>query len=392
MTKSRFRLIAINPITPEYVDEETLVKVQAMQKKIFGKGWMYFGQGYKLEDASEYYTYEGGPGTLFGYKLYVDNLPDYDRALYDQNDLCVSINAIVGANGSGKSSTVDMILRILNNFSVAAMGETKNAPASEHLYFIENVYGSIVYQEGDIFYQLTVNGRSVKGATYEYSTKEDCYICQYPFEYLERESVDNRFDPIERSGKGIMGLANMFYTAIFNYSLYSFNYNDYYEERTIEDRWHAKRKGETNEGRYWRGKFSQDRVWLNGLFHKNDGYQTPIVLNPMREDGQINALRENKLAGERILSKLLYGNSKIKGHGSQPIFPFRYVNDHLEIVALKLTPIKNPRFSCDNVLRTLRYRKETKIYAHFNQFRSDLVLTWSSLMQMPYSEETEEEK
>ena len=30
----------------------------------------------------------------------------------------------------------------------------------------------------------------------------------------------------------------------------------------------------------------EDYYWLKGVFHKNDGYHTPIVINPMRKDGQ----------------------------------------------------------------------------------------------------------
>lgn len=31
----------------------------------------------------------------------------------------------------------------------------------------------------------------------------------------------------------------------------------------------------------------EERCWLSALFHKNDSYQTPIVLNPFRESGNV---------------------------------------------------------------------------------------------------------
>ena len=40
--------------------------------------------------------------------------------------------------------------------------------------------------------------------------------------------------------------------------------------------------------------------WINSLFHKNDGYQTPIVLNPMRTEGKIDI---NKLTYLSIFKK-----------------------------------------------------------------------------------------
>jgi len=44
--------------------------------------------------------------------------------------------------------------------------------------------------------------------------------------------------------------------------------------------------------------------WLKPLFHKNDGYKTPIVLNPFRDDGNIDINRELHLAQTRLLTNL----------------------------------------------------------------------------------------
>lgn len=381
MAKSRFRLIAILPITPQYADDALLAKVKSIQKKTFGKGWMYFSDGYKLTDAEGFYNLENGPGTFYGYSLSIDDREDYDRELYDLDDLCISINAIVGANGSGKSSTVDLMLRILNNLAVSAMGETKNTEAAEHLYFIESVYGCLVYQIGGYFYQIQCCGRSVKMGKYEYSQDDGCWICGGMTELLDQATKDNKEAPIQRSGLAVSQLYELFYTAIFNYSLYAFNYQDYYEERTVENRW----------GDYKDDRLTQDKVWLNGLFHKNDGYQTPIVLNPMREDGYIKVRRENKLALERILIKLLNENDSAPGHAGQPSFPFRYVNEHLEVVALELSPIDNPSFSRENALITLGLSCNIALAKQFEFRRKQLQKLWCSAMNMVCCEETEEE-
>ena len=382
MAKSRFRLIALLPIMPQYADEDLLAKVRSIQKKTFGKGWMYFSNGYEVEDALGYYNLEQGTGTFYGYRMHIDGRMDHDRALYDQKDLCVTINAIVGANGSGKSSVVDLILRILNNLAVSAMGETKNTEAAEHLYYIENVYGSLIFQLGVDFVQIRVMGRSVCIGKYEYCEDESCWICGRLEEVLDAETKDNPNEPIQRSGLAIMQLQYLFYTTIFNYSLYAFNYHDYFAERTVEDRW----------GDYKDDTLTQEKVWLNGLFHKNDGYQTPIVLNPMREKGYINVNKENKLALERILSKLLYANDEIPGHDGQPSFPFRYVNEHLEIVALELIPLANPSFSQDNVLLTLAIPDTTPLAKNLIQRRKQLIKLWCSLMNLVPPEDNDEDK
>jgi len=65
-----------------------------------------------------------------------------------------------------------------------------------------------------------------------------------------------------------------FYTICVNYSLYGLN-----------------------SGR--------DYFWLNPLFHKNDGYKTPLVINPFRKDGVIDINTELHLAQTRVLTNLV---------------------------------------------------------------------------------------
>lgn len=45
-------------------------------------------------------------------------------------------------------------------------------------------------------------------------------------------------------------------------------------------------------------------IWINPLFHKNDGYQTPIVLNPMRTNDCIDVNKERKLLSRRLQSNI----------------------------------------------------------------------------------------
>ncbi|MGX5683270.1 AAA family ATPase [Chryseobacterium cucumeris] len=47
-------------------------------------------------------------------------------------------------------------------------------------------------------------------------------------------------------------------------------------------------------------------IWVNKLFHKNDAYRTPLVLNPMRDEGNFNINHEIKLSNERLMSTLIY--------------------------------------------------------------------------------------
>ncbi|VTP91800.1 hypothetical protein [Sphingobacterium daejeonense] len=45
--------------------------------------------------------------------------------------------------------------------------------------------------------------------------------------------------------------------------------------------------------------------WLNGLFHKNDGYKTPLVITPWRDQGNIDINVELHLAQTRILANII---------------------------------------------------------------------------------------
>ena len=55
-------------------------------------------------------------------------------------------------------------------------------------------------------------------------------------------------------------------------------------------------------------------TWIDEMFHKNDGYMTPIVLNPYRNHGTIDMGNIDELIDTYALSLLIfYKNRKGKG-------------------------------------------------------------------------------
>lgn len=390
MPKSRFRIIAMRPITPEHVDDDTLNRVKSIQKKVYGMGWLYFYEGYHLTDVPNAVAGDDDMLPFYGFQLEVPDHANEDGLLFDTENIAVSVGAIVGRNGSGKSSAVELMIRILNNLSVAAKGEKKNHLASEHLFYIEDVYGSIVAVIDNLYFQIQVYGRSVKIGSYKWNEDNQCFMCESPLDMLSLLDKEDRFRPIEGNGLGMLQLVKLFYTAIFNYSMYSYNFHDYFAERTKENRWLGKDEKGNWKKEYFTGDYSEDQCWLKGLFHKNDGYQTPIVLSPMREKGIINVPKENNLSRERVRNMLFYEGNSMGGHGGQPQFPFRLVNGHLEVVALKVSKIENPKFGKALVLKTLNL-EGTPIAGCFDEIRDILCNQWSKLMCMGYLEDTEHE-
>jgi len=93
MAKSRFRIIALRPITPQGRDEATIARVRSIQKKVFGEDWMYFYGGYKLTDIENGQADEYDVQPFYGYFLEVPTNADNDGMLYDTDSMAVSISA-----------------------------------------------------------------------------------------------------------------------------------------------------------------------------------------------------------------------------------------------------------------------------------------------------------
>lgn len=182
----------------------------------------------------------------------------------------INVSAIVGKNGSGKSTLINLIVASLNQFALQLQFEGKIKTTAELITtgYLESemVFCELFYEIDSVFYILQVKDRK----------------CQIR----------------EIGAHEELTLDNFFYTNIINYSIYAFN------------SWEL-------------------GGWIDELFHKNDSYQIPLVINPKRESksdgraGIINVNTENYLLQQRLLATILI----------KPDYP---ITENLQVDNLKL--------------------------------------------------------
>ena len=328
-----FRLLGLKMLSPDdnNTTSEDKHDVQCMQKSLFGReDWIYFYKGVRIADN----------------KIELPNDFECDEMLYSTNRVSLSFCAIVGKNGTGKSTIVDMLIRILNNLSAAIIGEEETFNAAERLHFISDVYAELAVLIDNKIIIISCCGRLVELKYYEGTSKA--------FKHTETKKILdwNGEEVIKKNEYEYETLKDLFYTIVCSYSMYAYNYKDYFREAD-----------------------SDGGIWLTGVFHKNDGYQTPIVIHPMRSGGMIDVPKENKLAKDRLLSMLFYKDEEEK-------FPFRYINDELEIMAVSLPPLESQKFSKTKIRTTLGIKKG-RLNSEFDKYYKMILNSWMDWIELP---------
>ena len=288
-----FKLLAIRPLKD--CNEKFLKNLISDQVYQFYNDYEFIdGIGHTITDYQKSQTV----------KIVKEKSQDVPNNLYGNN---INISAIVGKNGSGKSALIELLIATIIKTSLIV---DKDFIHAEDLYYYEkNDFNQEKFDRNvskfnnsirtdldrikvEIYYlhnsEYSVTNKDNKVITYNSGRGKKIRCIQLDDESIIikdqlNETVKyfslNDFDDANPNKQRIAQelyyfLNDLFYTMVINYSHYGFNSNEIGE-------------------------------WIKGVFHKNDGYQLPVVINPYRDKGNININSEKNLAKSRFLVNIL---------------------------------------------------------------------------------------
>lgn len=282
----------------------------------------------------------------------------------------IQVSAIVGQNGSGKSSIVEYMMRLINNFAAASIGEKKTGSTDSRLHFIDKIDGELWYVQNSAVYHLKVkNAHVLLGKLVE--TGRDEELIHFGNEEVvfnnngkeEEIEVKEVLEGESDEEKLKYYYSHFFYTLVANQSIYAYNSNDFYSECNSMEKEIKALGPKIDDELYTRDEL----CWLHGIFHKNDGYQTPIVITPSRNEGNIDINTENLLALERLMTLLVLQED------------LRIINGHLKVKSISYS------FETDNDYGY--YAVKDYIGFHllsedgYKKLRVDILKAWGALLE-----------
>lgn len=164
---------------------------------------------------------------------------------YHLKDLKVNISAIVGANGAGKSSIVQLLLAGINNISKFISTNSGPLTAVKGLDLE-------IYFHSEHFYRLELKDEKVFLFRYQ---EDGC-------NFVTPESVEQ------------LDTERFFYSMFVNHSLYGFT------DRKLNK-------------------------WLKAIYEHQEHYRFPINISPYRIGGNIDVFREEIILRHRLLANIL---------------------------------------------------------------------------------------
>ncbi|WP_169312090.1 hypothetical protein [Fluviicola taffensis] len=289
-----FKLLAIRPL--EGCDPKFLKNLKEGMIYKFYQDYEYFILENKVQVKLTHNNYEKFKGVPIESFTSLNE----EQNLYSSEDLKINISAVVGENGSGKSALTEIFLKAMFDLSIQEEWITEKKLILQNQTNQEYNNNQVKILEEQIKNLLLESDSETKEEKLSELGKKRSEFAQRNLSTLKYQKRLEKFKKsslcfelifnnsegetiIIKKLKGVetiliagvepkgekLKFSSIFYTIFLNYSIYGLNGKDI-------------------------GK------WIDYLYHKNDGYQTPVVINPQKSNGNIDVNREEELSKYRI--------------------------------------------------------------------------------------------
>lgn len=283
------------------------------------------GRLYQFYNEYEFQTKDGKFDGVNGEITHYDLKKTVPDDLYNVGNLNINISAVVGKNGTGKSSLIELLLYGVYILGVSLKDKSTNKPillkysdllalelkvANKNLVakrdeidFINSKISSII--------EDSINIQEERGQILSkiFNLIRDLTAINNELPSLERRIQNLKIESVLNDENLNEFQCSFFYfCGVFVYELSLGKQINLYE--ISKTKRIPSTKIDLNEHFFYSTILNYSHhalnsniigYWINSLFHKNDGYKTPAVINPMREEGNFDINKEIDLSRSRLL-------------------------------------------------------------------------------------------